>query len=89
MLSGVQKQGSENSGRYLFPITYTVYTGDSKFNNDTDGENNLTGLMYSNYRVSVHAEMWSAIIGGSESDPSNADNYLIYTNARIEPNVIK
>ena len=45
--------------------------------------------MYSNYRVSVHAEMWSAIIGGSESDPSNADNYLIYTNARIEPNVIK
>lgn len=85
----VQKQGNANSGRYLFPITFTVYTGDSKFNNNRDGENNLTGLMYSNYRVTVHAEMWSALTGGTESDPSNADSFLIYTNARIEPNVIK
>lgn len=77
----VQKQGSDDSGRYLFPIEYTVYTGDEKFNND--------GLMYSNYKVSVHAEMWSAITGGTESEPSNADNYLIYTNAKVDPDVIK
>lgn len=77
----VKKQGSDDSGRYLFPIEYTVYTGDEKFNND--------GLMYSNYKVSVHAEMWSAITGGTESEPSNADNYLIYTNAKVDPDVIK
>ena len=78
----VQKQGSDDSGRYLFPIEFTVYTGDEKFNNDD-------GLMYSNYKVSAHAEMWSAITGGTESDPSNADNYLIYTNARVDPDVIR
>lgn len=77
----VRKQGSDDSGRYLFPIEYTVYTGDENFNND--------GLMYSNYKVSVHAEMWSAITGGTESEPSNADNYLIYTNAKVDPDVIK
>ncbi len=77
----VQKQGNDDSGRYLFPIEFTVYTGDEKFNNEE--------LMYSNYKVSVHAEMWSAITGGTESDPSNADNYLIYTNAKVDPDVIR
>ena len=81
--NAVQEQGSDGSGRYLFPIEYTVYTGDEKFNNETGG------LMYSNYKVSVHAEMWSAITGGTESDPSNADNYLIYTNAKVDPDVIR
>jgi hypothetical protein len=78
----VQKQGGNDSKKYLLPIDYTVYTGDEKFNAEAGG------LMYSNYKVSVHAEMWTAIAGGTESDPSNADNYLIYTNARVEPDVI-
>ena len=78
----VQKQGGIDSNKYLLPIDYTVYTGDEKFNAEEGG------LMYSNYKVSVHAEMWSAVTGGTESDPSNADNYLVYTNARVEPNVI-
>jgi hypothetical protein len=76
----VQTQGASDSGRYLFPIELTVYTGDDMFNN--------TGLMYSNYKISVHAEMWTAITNGTESDPSNADNYLIYTNAKVNPEVL-
>ena len=78
--SYVQTQGASDSGRYNFPIELTVYTGDEKFNN--------TGLMYSNYKISVHAEMWTALMGGTESDPSNADSELIYTNAKVYPEVI-
>ena len=86
----VQKQGDDDSGRYLFPINYVVYTGDTKFNADTDEETgDLTGLMYSNYKVSVQAELWSAISNGTRSEPSVAKNFLIYTNAKIEPNVIR
>jgi hypothetical protein len=67
----------------MFPINYAVYTGDSKFNNNTGG------LMYSNYKVSVHAEIWSAKTGGTRTEPSVADSDLIYTNAKINPDVIK
>lgn len=86
----VQKQGDDDSGRYLFPINYVVYTGDARFNANTDEETgDLTGLMYSNYKVSVQAELWSAISNGTRSEPSVATNFLIYTNAKIEPNVIR
>lgn len=86
----IQKQGDDDSGRYLFPINFTVYTGDTKFNADTDEETGyLIGLMYSNYKVSVQAELWSAISNGTRSEPSVAKNFLIYTNAKIEPNVIR
>ncbi len=81
--SVVQKQGSDDGERYLFPINYTVYTGDTKFNNNTGG------LMYSNYKVSVHAEIWSAKTGGTRTESSVADSDLIYTNAKINPDVIK
>ncbi len=79
-MEDVREQGEEGSGKYLLPIDYTAYTGDDKFK--------FGGLEYSNYKVSVHAEMWSQISGGTESEPSNADNYLIFTNARVEPDVI-
>ena len=81
--SALQTQGTADSGRYILPINFTVYTGDSKFNNNTGG------LMYSNYRVTVEASLWSAQTGGTRSEPSVASNYLIYTNAKIKPDVIR
>lgn len=45
--------------------------------------------MYSNYKVSVHAEIWLAKTVGTRTEPSVADSDLIYTNAKIDPDVIK
>ena len=75
------------------PIKFNVYTGDSKFNDNTETDENeeeiLTGLMYSNYKVSLHAEMYGVLSGGTVYDVSQDDDHLIYTNTRIIPEVIQ
>ena len=68
---------------YVFPIEYKVRTGDTLFNGNTGG------LQYSNYRVTLHANTYTALVGGTESPSSNAEAYLVYTNAHVVPEVIE
>lgn len=78
---------------FVVPIKFNVYTGDGKFNDNTETDEDeneiLTGLMYSNYKVSLHAEMYSVLSGGTVYDVSQDDDHLIYTNTRIIPEVIQ
>ncbi|SDB58223.1 hypothetical protein SAMN02910317_03044 [Ruminococcaceae bacterium FB2012] len=81
----VQKLGDDDDGIYKFPIDLTVYTGNDYFNDDTGGR------MYSNYRIEVNAAFYPTLDGGvsTVNVPSIAEDFLIYTNARLEPNVIR
>lgn len=77
---------------FVVPIKFNVYTGDNKFNDDTkteEGNEILTGLMYSNYKVSLHAEMYSGLTGGTSYDVSQDADHLIYTNTKVIPDVIQ
>ena len=72
----VEKLGEDDDGRYKFRLEYDVKTGDgtNKWNKE-----------YSNYKVSLTAAMYNT--EGYQND-SYAYDHLIYTNAKIEPNVI-
>ena len=81
----VRLQLAADSNIYMIPIKYKVKTGDTLFKNDPDG------LRYSNYKVSVTAATYSSLT----SDPreytqaSYAYDHLIYTNTKVNPNVIE
>ena len=73
---------TQTDGVYYIPIDFKVKTGNTTFNN--------SGLMYSNYKVSITAAMYPTI-NGSESNYSKASyayDHIIYTNARVVPDVI-
>ncbi|MBO4692774.1 MAG: hypothetical protein J5659_00055 [Clostridia bacterium] len=61
------------------PIDYTVFTG---------AEFESAGLEYSNYKISISAELLDSSDPSSPLIASQAENYLIYTNARILPDFI-
>ena len=69
-------------GVYYIPIEYKIKTGNTLFNN--------TGQMYSNYKVSLTAAMYPAIDSAATgySKASYAYDHIIYTNARVVPEVI-
>ena len=79
----VKTLGDISDGRFLFPIDFEVKTGDDLFNNN--------GLMYSNYRVTVEAKMFAEADSAANSYyvPSLCNDYLIYTNAKVNPEVIE
>lgn len=81
----LRTQGSANSNIYMLPITYEVKTGDALFNSNTGG------LKYSNYKVSVTAAAYPAMNSnvGDYTQSSYAFNHLIYTNTKVNPNVIE
>lgn len=74
------KQQSE--GVYYIPIDYNVVSGNTAFNN--------SGKMYSNYKVTLTAAMYSEIDSAENtySKTSYAYDHIIYTNARVMPEVI-
>ncbi|MGN0632879.1 MAG: hypothetical protein ACI4JW_03320 [Oscillospiraceae bacterium] len=65
---------------YTVKIAYDVYTGNSKFNND--------GFAYSNYMVTLTAALYDSMNSESYSPSSNASDHIIYTNARLQSNVM-
>ena len=75
---------TNGEGRYVFPIEYKVYTGDGLFNE------NAGGLEYSNYKVSLTAATYSGLDTAQNTylAPSYTYDHLIYTNARVEEQVI-
>ena len=76
----LQTQGDSSSNIYMIPISFEVITGDSTFKN---GE-----LKYSNYKVSITAATYSNMTTGNYADSSYAYNHLIYTNAKLDPEVM-
>ena len=72
---------TQADGIYLFPISYDVLTGDEAFNNG--------GFKYSNYKVSLTAVTCNTLGSTTYSKSSYATDHLIYTNAKVEPSVIK
>lgn len=79
--SRLKSQGGTDSKMYEIPISYTVKTGDELFN---DGAG---GLAYSNYKVTVRAELYTTLTGGSANTASRDEDYIIYTNTKIDPKV--
>lgn len=79
---------TEGDKVYIFPIKLEVYTGNEKFNSNRDTNNNLIGLMYSNYMVKLTAEMYGSMNGNDSLPPSHAEDHLIYTNARLDPSMM-
>ena len=73
---------TQADGIYLFPISYDVLTGDEAFNNNG-------GFKYSNYKVSLTAVTCNTLGSTTYSKSSYATDHLIYTNAKVEPSVIK
>ena len=67
---------TEGDQIYIFPITLDVKTGDAIFNNN--------GRMYANYKIVVSAKMCSTKTGNDFFAPSYGEDYLIYTNARMD-----
>lgn len=76
----LQTQGDSSSNIYMIPISFEVITGDSTFKNG--------GLKYSNYKVSITAATYSNMTTGNYADSSYAYNHLIYTNAKLDPEVM-
>lgn len=72
---------TQADGRYLFPISYDVLTGDDAFN--------VGGYKYSNYKVSLTAVTCNELGSTTYSKSSYATDHLIYTNAKVESSVIK
>jgi hypothetical protein len=78
----LKTRGDAADGVYILPIKYKVKTGDGS------GRLNET---YSNYKVTVTAEMYNP---DAQFQPENylrsswAQDYLIYTNAKVATNVI-
>ena len=79
---------TEGDKVYIFPIKLEVYTGNGKFNSSRDTNNDLIGLMYSNYMVKLTAEMYGSLNGNDSLPPSHAEDHLIYTNARLDPSMM-
>ena len=75
---------TEGDKMFVFPIKLEVYTGNARFNSNRDANNQLIGLEYSNYMVRLTAEMFGSISGNDSLAPSHAEDYLIYTNARMD-----
>ena len=86
----LRKQGSDDSLIYMVPISYEVITGNEKFNNTKTGDV-ITGLQYSNYKVSVTAATYETLSSTDTNytQSSYAYDHLIYTNTRIDANVIE
>ena len=68
---------TSNSKVFRIPITFKVLTG-KPFEE--------AGLMYSNYKVTLKAELLDA--SGNPLNGTEATDYIIYTNARIYPQMM-
>ena len=80
--SSLETVGGTGSKHYKIPISYQVKTGDDLFNNEG-------GHTYSNYMVSVTAAVYNDSTTTNYNPSSYAYNYLIYTNAKVDPEVKK
>ncbi|WP_028506148.1 hypothetical protein [Ruminococcus sp. FC2018] len=79
----LKTRGAASDGVYVLPIRYKVKTGDGSGKwNDT----------YSNYKVTLTAQMYNPAKGNASLtriQSSWAQDYLIYTNAKVETRVIR
>ena len=66
---------------FLIPIHYTVLTG-SEFENSSDAE-----MIYSNYKIKLTVNLCKAN-GTEDLSKSVAEDYIIYTNARVYPDYL-
>lgn len=80
----LQTIGNASDGVYYVPIEFEAYTGDSKFNSNSDGR------MYSNYRMTLEMKMYGTIDADENKYliPTKAEDFVVYTNAKIIPDVI-
>ena len=77
--TALKTRGGATSGIYEIPVSYTAITG-----NDNFGVGNK---IYSNYMVSMTAATYENQTTSEYTASSYAYNYLIYTNARLDPSV--
>lgn len=68
-------------GLYTADISYDVYTGDNKFNKDD--------FAYSNYMVTVSGALYDTISSTSYIPSSDDSDHIIYTNAKLQSQVIE
>ncbi len=62
-------------------LSYDVYTGNSKFNPN--------GFAYSNYMVTLNASLYENMSSQNICPSSDSSDHIIYTNARVQSNVMK
>lgn len=68
-------------GVYTADISYDVYTGDTKFNTND--------FAYSNYMVTVSGALYDTISSTSYIPSSDDSDHIIYTNAKLQSQVIE
>ena len=77
----------DSTGRALeIPITYTIYTGKSETAGAVTFESQ--DHVYSNYKIYLEVELYKSSMPTDVLTSSKANDYLIYTNARIIPDFI-
>ena len=69
-------------GVYTAAVSYDVYTGDARFND-------VNGLAYSNYMVTVSGALYDNMNSASFIPSSDSYDHIIYTNARLRSQVIE
>lgn len=65
---------------YTARLTYDVYTGNTKFNQN--------GFAYSNYMVTLSAALYDSMSSESFIPSSNTSDHIIFTNARVQSKVM-
>ena len=61
-------------------LSYDVYTGNSKFNTN--------GFAYSNYMITLNVSLYENMNSQNICPSSDSSDYIIYTNARVQSNVM-
>ena len=77
----LKPRGGADSGIYEIPIDFKVLTGDDNFNARTNG------LKYSNYMISITTAIYNDISTTEYTSSSYEYDYMIYTNAKLDPAV--
>ena len=67
-------------GVYSAAVSYDVYTGDDKFKPD--------GFAYSNYMVTISGALYDKMNSASYITSSNDSDHIIYTNAKLQSQVL-
>ncbi len=78
----IQTIGNASDGVYYVPIEFEAFTGDAKFNSQSRS--------YSNYRMTLEMKMYQTddAVENQYLIPTKATDYVVYTNAKVFPDVV-
>lgn len=78
----IQTIGNASDGVYYVPVEFEVFTGDAKFNSQS--------RTYSNYRMTLEMKMYQTADAAENQYliPTKATDYVVYTNAKVFPDVV-